>query len=198
VPGLEATRSSRRLDVPFLAGWAGLAGFIVLEGTVRRRGAASSLAAGEEDRGTTRLIVAAYAVAGLAPPVLLALGARRLPRPVAWLGLGAEAAGLGLRAWSMTVLGSSYSRTLRTGESQGLVDDGPYGVVRHPGYLGSMLTWTGFALTSRSAPVVALTAALMARAYRDRIRAEEELLARELPGYAEYMQRTRRFIPFVW
>ena len=98
----------------------------------------------------------------------------------------------------MSVLGSSYSRTLRTGESQGLVDDGPYGVVRHPGYLGSLLTWTGFAVASRSAPVVALTSALMARAYRDRIRAEEELLARALPGYVEYMQRTRRLIPFVW
>ena len=31
---------------------------------------------------------------------------------------------------------------------------GPYRFVRHPGYAGSLLIWTGFALTSRSLPVV--------------------------------------------
>jgi protein-S-isoprenylcysteine O-methyltransferase Ste14 len=32
-----------------------------------------------------------------------------------------------------------------------------------------------------------------------RIRHEEQVLSRELPGYAEYMQRTRnRLIPGIW
>jgi protein-S-isoprenylcysteine O-methyltransferase Ste14 len=82
------------------------------------------------------------------------------------------------RAWSMRTLGASYSRTLRTGEAQPLVDEGPYRLVRHPGYAGSLLTWSGFAMASRSLPVFVLVSGLLGWAYRDRIRAEEEDYAR--------------------
>lgn len=97
----------------------------------------------------------------------------------------------------MQTLRTSYSRTLRTADDQQLVDDGPYRLVRHPGYLGSLLTWTGFALESLSAPVVATVGFLFA-VYVRRIEAEEELLLRDLPGYRDYSLRTSRLIPFVW
>jgi protein-S-isoprenylcysteine O-methyltransferase Ste14 len=98
----------------------------------------------------------------------------------------------------MRTLGASYSRTLRTAEAQGVVDDGPYRLIRHPGYAGSLLTWTGFALTSGSLPVVGVVTGLLGRAYRRRIAAEEALLRRDLPGYTEYSRRTKRLIPFIW
>ena len=82
--------------------------------------------------------------------------------------------------------------------AQQLVETGPYRLVRHPGYAGSLLTWAGFALAWRSLPVVVLVTGLLARAYRDRIRAEEELLRRVLPGYADYARRTWRLVPYVW
>jgi protein-S-isoprenylcysteine O-methyltransferase Ste14 len=105
---------------------------------------------------------------------------------------------LALRARSMLTLGAHYSRTLRTEADQHVVEGGPYPLIRHPGYTGSLLTWTGFALSSRSQPVVALVALLLGRAYRQRIVAEEQLLNRELPGYAEYTGRTKRLISLVW
>jgi protein-S-isoprenylcysteine O-methyltransferase Ste14 len=154
----------------FLAGYAGIAGFLALEGLTRAPGRAASLQTSADDQGTTRMIVAAYAIA----------------------------AELGLRAWSMRTLGDSYTRTLRTGADQAVVTAGPYRLVRHPGYTGSLLTWTGFALTSRSGPVLALTGGLLGLAYQRRIAAEEELLARDLPGYEDYQARTRKLIPFVW
>jgi protein-S-isoprenylcysteine O-methyltransferase Ste14 len=70
--------------------------------------------------------------------------------------------------------------------------------VRHPGYAGSLLTWTGFALTSCSLQVTALVAALLGHAYQRRMGAEEALLRRDLPGYAAYSRRTKKIIPFVW
>ena len=106
--------------------------------------------------------------------------------------------GLALRAWAMRTLGRSYSRTLRTEAEQGVVDIGPYRLVRHPGYLGSVLVWTGFALTSGSLPVVILVGALMGTAYQRRIAAEERLLLRALPHYGDYCARTKKLIPFVW
>ena len=133
-----------------LAGYAGLAGFFVLEGFLRRPGSASSLKASADDRGTTRLIVVTYAVAVDLPLVARWLPMRPLPPPAAPAGLLTQATGLIVRAWSMRVLGQSYSRTLRAeGNEQPVINTGPYRLVRHPGYLGSLLTWTGFALTSR-------------------------------------------------
>jgi protein-S-isoprenylcysteine O-methyltransferase Ste14 len=109
-----------------------------------------------------------------------------------------QALGLCIRARSMRTLGRSYTRTLRTEDTQDVIDSGPYALVRHPGYAGSLLIWTGFALTSRSVPVVVAVGALLGTAYQRRIAAEDELLRRELPGYAAYCERTKKLIPLVW
>ena len=182
----------------FLAGYAGVSGFLVLEASTRQRGTASSLSATHDDRGTTRMIVAAYATAALVAPAVRLIRRPGLPPVAGPVGLGLEAAGLGLRAWSMRTLGHSYTRTLRVGGSQQVVDRGPYRFVRHPGYAGSLMIWTGFALTSRSLPVVQLVGGLLGYAYHRRVGAEEALLRRELPGYVAYSTRTKRLIPFLW
>jgi protein-S-isoprenylcysteine O-methyltransferase Ste14 len=61
-----------------------------------------------------------------------------------------------------------------------------------------LLTWTGFALASRSTLVLALVGALLGGAYHHRITVEEQLLQRDLPGYLAYSQHTKKLIPFVW
>ena len=182
----------------FLAGYAGIAGFLALEALTRERGRAASLDASADDQGTTRMIVIAYGVAAELPLLLRRVPSPRLPPAAAPAGLALQATGLALRAWSMRTLGGSYTRTLRADEEQAVITAGPYRLIRHPGYTGSLLTWTGFALTSRSLPVLALTAGLLGRAYQRRIEAEEQLLRRDLPGYPAYQQRTKRLIPFVW
>jgi protein-S-isoprenylcysteine O-methyltransferase Ste14 len=192
----------RRPDRParsgwFLAGYAGVAGFFVVERLARRRGTAASLDASGDDQGTTRGIVTASVAAAMLAPLLRRVPIRPLPQRAAPVGLALEATGLILRVWSMRTLGASYSRTLRTTDAQGVVDDGPYRLVRHPGYAGSLLTWTGFALTSRSVPVLIAVTGLLSRAYAHRIRVEEALLRRELPGYLDYCGRTKKLIPFV-
>lgn len=98
----------------------------------------------------------------------------------------------------MAKLSESYSRTLRTNDEQALIETGPYRLVRHPGYLGSLLTWSGFALASRSVPVIAIVGGLLGGAYRRRILAEEELLERELPGYKTDARRTSRLVAVIW
>jgi protein-S-isoprenylcysteine O-methyltransferase Ste14 len=79
-----------------------------------------------------------------------------------------------------------------------VVSTGVYGVVRHPMYLGAVLMFLGGPLLLGSlgglAIAVALTLLLVAR-----IRDEERLLARDLPGYDDYRRRVRfRLIPLVW
>ncbi len=182
-----------------VAGYGGLAGFFVLECLLRGPGNASTLAASEADQGTTRLIIAAYAAATDLPPLSRRMRIGRLPSRSAPVGLALQAAGLTLRGYSMHALGRSYTRTLRIDASeQPVVRAGPYRLIRHPGYLGSLMTWTGFALTSRSLPTIAMVSGLLATAYARRIGAEEQLLRRELPGYERYARTTWRLIPLVW
>ena len=182
----------------FLAGYAGLAGFFGLELALREGGAAASLDPSSSDQGTTAMIVGAFGAAVILAPIVRLGPGSRLPWVAGPAGLAIEAGGLALRAWSMRTLRQSYSRTLRTDTDQALIETGPYCYVRHPGYLGSLLTWTGFALASRSTPVTALVGGLLGTAYGRRIVAEEELLRRELPGYDAYARRTSRLIPRVW
>lgn len=182
-----------------VAGYGGLLGFFVLERVLRQPGGASALAPSERDQGTTRLIIGAYAAAADLPLVSQRLPIGRLPVIVAPAGLVLQAAGLALRAYSMRTLGISYTRTLRTEDNgQELVQTGPYRVIRHPGYLGSLLTWTGFAITSRSLPTIATVSGLLGIAYARRITVEEEMLRRELAGYEQYTRRTTKLIPLVW
>jgi len=189
---------SRRGWASLLAGYVGLGGFLALEATTRQPGEASSLEASSDDAGTTTLILNAYGAALALPVVGRVVRAGRLPNWVQPAGLVVELTGLGLRWWSMSTLKASYSRTLRNAQEDTLIDDGPYAVVRHPGYLGSILTWVGFSLTSASGPTLVAVSGMLGVAYRRRIAAEEALLVRDLPGYSEYTQRTSRLIPRIW
>src|SRR6202034_2016761 len=82
----------------FLAGYAGIAGFLALEALTRKPGRAASLETSADDQGTTRMIVVAYGVAAELPLLLRRVPAPRLPAAAAPVGLVVQAAGLSLRA----------------------------------------------------------------------------------------------------
>ncbi len=81
---------------------------------------------------------------------------------------------------------------------QTIADTGPYHLVRHPLYAASTILW--FAMPLALGSLVALPAfILLVPLFILRLLNEEKILRRDLPGYAEYCQRTRhRLIPFVW
>lgn len=186
-----------RADRWLLAGYAGIAGFGVLEGTLRGPDAAASLRAERADDGTTRALALAYGATALAAAFLRRVRPR-FPVAVQPLGVALELAGLGLRAWAMETLHESYTRTLRVSNTQGVVESGPYFRIRHPGYLGSLLIWLGFALSSGSPLVLGWVTALILPIYVRRMTAEETLLSEQLPHYDEYQARTKRLVPSVW
>ena len=90
------------------------------------------------------------------------------------------------------------SRTIEVQEGQTVVSTGLYGIVRHPMYAVTLVLFLSMPLVLGSAPAFLVFLAYPAIIAR-RIRNEEEVLARELPGYAEYKQKVKwRLLPFIW
>src|SRR5438309_10329268 len=101
--------------------------------------------------------------------------------------------GLGLRIWATRVLGAYYTRTLLTQKGQHIITDGPYRMVRHPGYLGVLMLWLGAGIAAANWLVAAIIGVLMLRAYSSRMQAEEAMLAQTFPEeYEDYARRPRR------
>jgi protein-S-isoprenylcysteine O-methyltransferase Ste14 len=177
--------------------------FIVAERLLRRGSEALSLEASPADRGTTRGVGVAFGASLLALLLAPVLNRRRIGRlygtKPAWGGIALMVAGLSLRIWAARVFGAFYTRTLRTSVQQRLVTDGPYRLVRHPGYLGQLLMWLGGAMATANGIAATIIAMAMGRAYRDRIVAEEAMLAEAFAeDYPPYAERTWRLLPFVY
>jgi protein-S-isoprenylcysteine O-methyltransferase Ste14 len=124
-------------------------------------------------------------------------------RPIApWAQVVAYAlvvAGFAFATWAM-VANRFFSAVVRiqTDRGQIVVTSGPYRFVRHPGYAGGMLAWLAAPLALGSLWAL-LPGVLTAIAMVIRTILEDRLLHVELPGYAEYAQRTRaRLLPGVW
>jgi protein-S-isoprenylcysteine O-methyltransferase Ste14 len=88
--------------------------------------------------------------------------------------------------------------TIRVEAGQQVISTGPYAIVRHPMYSAALLMMLGMPLALGSWwGVVAWAALLPALAWR--LIDEEQVLLRDLDGYADYRRRVRfRLIPFVW
>ena len=90
------------------------------------------------------------------------------------------------------------SRTVEVQKGQQVVSTGLYGIVRHPMYAVTLVLFLSMPLVLGSALAFIVFLAYPAIIVK-RIRNEEEVLARDLSGYTEYMQKVKwRLIPFVW
>jgi protein-S-isoprenylcysteine O-methyltransferase Ste14 len=112
-------------------------------------------------------------------------------------GIALAALGLLLRIAAMVQLGRRFSPRVAIQRDHELETRGLYARVRHPGYLGALLTNLGAALTFASGIGVFLVAAL-AFAVRARIAREEVLLEQRFgDDYRRYRERTGALLPRV-
>ncbi|NJK84668.1 MAG: isoprenylcysteine carboxylmethyltransferase family protein [Bacteroidales bacterium] len=93
-----------------------------------------------------------------------------------------------------------FSSVMRIQKERGHVvcDTGLYKTVRHPGYLGMILSLIGIPfITNSSWSIVPTFVAIFLLLLRTAF--EDKTLRIELDGYAEYSERTRyKLIPLIW
>lgn len=119
--------------------------------------------------------------------------------PVEMIGLALILAGYALGSYAF-VENTFFSGTVRIQEERGhkVVSSGPYGWMRHPGYLGSLVSSIGMPLLLDSTwafiPVVVFAVFFVIRT-----RLEDRFLQANLPGYREYAEKVRyRLLPGIW
>ena len=122
-----------------------------------------------------------------------------IPAALKLVALCAFALGLLLAAWAMSA-NRFFSSVVRIQHERGhhLVTSGPYQYVRHPGYLGGIVSALGGTIALGSWWALALTAIWIFVFFR-RIVIEDNFLHEQLAGYAEYAQTVRyRVVPGLW
>jgi protein-S-isoprenylcysteine O-methyltransferase Ste14 len=99
--------------------------------------------------------------------------------------------GLSFAIYSLGVLGRSFGIQPQVRQ---LVQTGPYRFIRHPLYVGEIVSFAGAVLFGPSLVKVGiLLTEVVLQAYR--AVQEERLLTMTLPEYEDYRRRTKRFVP---
>ena len=114
-----------------------------------------------------------------------------------WAGIALLVAGLALGLASRRALGISFTPYPKPVDNGVHAVHGPYRFVRHPMYCAIIVASSGWALLWQSIAGAIATAALLVF-FDVKARREERWLAQAYAGYAQYRERVRKFVPFVY
>src|SRR6266702_2135835 len=114
-------------------------------------GAGLGLGGWRQEKGRQRRDFLSLSVIGIA--VGIAVGYAHvavLPQWLAYPGATLFIAGAVLTVWSYSLLGRQLSEHVRVLPDHEVIEKGPYRYVRHPGYLGQIVTFIGLGLVLQS------------------------------------------------
>ncbi len=124
-------------------------------------------------------------------------GWSHMPPVVSWIGDGLEV--FSFFMFYVVLKENSFGgSSIRVEENQRVISTGPYAIVRHPLYVGTIVMVIGIALGLGSWWAL-LILALQLPMLAIRILDEEKVLENELAGYKDYEQKVRyRLAPHLW
>jgi len=160
--------------------------------TIREKG--WSLAAGSLAALTTLVFGAEY----IFFPGTFAWAYVQYPDGLRWLGAFALTVGITLLGLSHHHLGKSFHSFVVTKENQVFVESGPYRWIRHPIYTAFIINYIGGGLLAGSWVLTFVPVLLYGVLVVLRVKNEEQAMLEQFGQvYADYMQRTSRFLPFI-
>ncbi|KAI9011905.1 hypothetical protein CLU79DRAFT_709854 [Phycomyces nitens] len=157
-----------------LFGYSLIAILVLIEHRYESPRTCTGLQLSGDDHGTTRLLWLLAVLAVTIVPLSSWMTLASTPQWVGWLGLCLIVSGIVLLRWA-THVNPFYLRTVATTDDQYICTNGPYKLIRHPGYLAFLLAWVGFGLiTNWFSFGVVLAVAVYS--YVRRIQAEEQMM----------------------
>ena len=115
------------------------------------------------------------------------------------VGLALAWAGFVLRLAAKRELGRFFVGAVIIQAKHEVVTTGPYAIVRHPGYAGSLLSLIGLGLATGNALAIAIFTVVPLWVFLSTIADEEAALLAHLgTPYRDYCTHTSRLIPSVW
>jgi protein-S-isoprenylcysteine O-methyltransferase Ste14 len=137
--------------------------------------------------------------------ILAALGLAKVDRLghlapfMGYVGCLVIVAGVSVRWVAVVTLGRQFTLQVTIIKDHRIIDHGIYKSIRHPAYLGSLISFIGlgFALEHWISLLVLLILPLVAILYRINVE-EKALLEHFGTQYEEYCKRTKRLLPRVY
>jgi len=124
-----------------------------------------------------------------------------LPGRWAFLVVGVVLAwcGILIRAAAKRTLGRFFVGAVVIQDDHRVVTEGPYAMVRHPGYAGSIVAFIGLGLATANVLSIAIFTAVALLVFVRTIKVEEAALTAALgQPYVDYSKDRARLIPGVW
>lgn len=185
-----------------IAFYVALGVFVALEQRVRLRSWLND-GGSRQDRGSL-LVVICTVGAGLGGGFALAAGVHAAAFgaarwPIFVLGLALMCIGIAIRQWAVAVLGRFFTIDVRVHPGQTVVERGPYRWVRHPSYIGMLVTFAGIGLALGNWAALAVLVVVPTAGLVVRIRSEERALLDGLgEPYRRFASSRSRLIPGLW
>jgi protein-S-isoprenylcysteine O-methyltransferase Ste14 len=107
--------------------------------------------------------------------------------------------GIIIRCWAVFTLRRFFSLSVIIESKQSIVKNGPYKLIRHPAYTGTILTLVGISISIRSITSILTALVIISIVYGYRIKIEEKTLINSFGNeYLDYIKNTWKIIPFIF
>ena len=155
----------------------------------------------DQDKGTIRVIWITIGVAnslGIIFVILLKIPISNL-FIIPYSGLFLIIFGMIFRFISMWTLGKFFTVHVTIRANHKIKQDGVYKLIRHPAYLGSILSFIGYGISLNNLVSLIVISIPVTMVMLYRIKIEEKLLLDHFGAeYLDYIKRTYRLIPWIY
>ena len=153
------------------------------------------------DKGSLWVLIISITIGYL---LSFAIAATKIGRIYHWnifftLGIFIIIVGLIIRIISIRTLKQYFTYSVAKAENHELIEKGFYKFIRHPGYLGQLLIFTGISISLSNWLSVILMLLSTLIGYVNRIRIEENFMVEQMGvKYSDYQMRTKKLIPKIY
>lgn len=150
------------------------------------------------DKGSLKILLFCISIGYL---LSFLFAATKIGRVYYWnymftLGLIISAIGLAIRIFSIKTLNRYFTYSVTKVANQEIVEKGLYKTIRHPGYLGQIIIFTGISISLSNWVSIILMLISIMIGYINRINVEEKFMLKQLgSNYYSYQKRTKRLLP---